>query len=120
MRDLLASIARPPVIAGDLKRAGVQREQGFSVNTVETNGLHGLRLTAETEMGLRNGLLTLSDRLYRNSTGDMVVDSIDGEHVPFFQARCIKTDTMHPHVPTPERSVERVRLLESDHRRGRP
>ncbi len=90
----LPSTAQPPVPPADADPSRWYREQSFSVDTIARDNVHGLRLTAETELGLRNGLLTLCAGLYLNTTGDVVVNDFAGEHTPFFRERCVKTDTM--------------------------
>lgn len=70
-------------------------DQGFVATRLGRSESGQLILAADTEMGLRNALLTLSDRLYRDAGGNVVVDPFDGVHSPVFEARHIKTDAMN-------------------------
>jgi hypothetical protein len=69
--------------------------QGFVVSRLPTENGERLLLAAETKIGLRNALLTLSDRLYRDSEGNVVADPFDGVHFPAFDGRHLKTDAMY-------------------------
>ncbi len=68
------------------------REQSFSATTA-TDG--GVVLAADHGLGLRNALLTLADRLYRDGQGNVVIDPFEGVHQPAFVARHLKTDALN-------------------------
>jgi hypothetical protein len=70
-------------------------EQGFVAARVQTSSGDRLLLAGNTETGLRNALLTLADRLYRDADENLVADPFDGAHAPAFEARHIKTDAMN-------------------------
>ncbi|MBM4045074.1 MAG: hypothetical protein FJ279_08170 [Planctomycetes bacterium] len=70
-------------------------EQGFAAMRLRIAGRERLLLAANTDMGLRNALLTLADRLYRDGDGNVVVDPFDGGHAPAFESRHIKTDALN-------------------------
>jgi hypothetical protein len=71
------------------------REQGFVVHCLPSPSGEVLVVAAETAIGLRNGLLTVSDRLYRDSAGQVVIDPCAGAHSPAFVRRHLKTDAMN-------------------------
>ena len=54
-----------------------------------------LLLVSNTATGLRNAILTLCDRLYRDPEGNVVADPFDGPHLPAFDRRHIKTDALY-------------------------
>ena len=70
-------------------------QQGFVATRFAAGDGESLLLAAETKSGLRNALLTLSDRLYRDPDGNVVADRFDGAHAPAFDTRHIKTDAMN-------------------------
>lgn len=70
-------------------------DQGFVVKRLVHNGCALLLLAANNALGMKNALLTLSDRLYRDAEGNLVADPFDGVHVPAFMERHIKTDAMN-------------------------
>jgi hypothetical protein len=84
--DRLTSLAKIPAES---------RRQGFVAQRLSADGRQSILLAAETPVGLRNALLTLSDRLYRDAAGNIVVDAFDGAHAPRFETRHIKTDAMN-------------------------
>ena len=73
----------------------VYGDQGFIVKRVQSGDRERLILAANTPLGLKNALLTLADRLYRDANGNVVVDSMDGLHRPAFECRHLKTDAMN-------------------------
>ncbi len=74
--------------------AGLAADQGFVA--ARTRGeAPSLLLAANTPAGVRNALLTLADRLYRDSAGALVADAFDGVHAPAFSERHLKTDAMN-------------------------
>jgi hypothetical protein len=72
----------------------IRRAQGFFAGRFPTDRGEGLLLAAETDMGIRNALITLSDRLYQDSQDTVVIDPFDGTHAPAFDRRHLKTDAM--------------------------
>jgi len=71
-----------------------RRAQGFVAGRLMSNRGETVLLAAETDAGIRNALITLSDRLYRDSQNTVVADPFDGVHVPAFNERHLKTDAM--------------------------
>jgi len=68
-------------------------DQGFVASRAGRGGTR-LVLAANSDVGLRGALLTLCDRLYLDSQGNMVADPFDGVHLPTFRERHLKTDAM--------------------------
>ena len=68
-------------------------DQGFVAARAGSRG-ERLVLASDTAVGLRNALLTLSDRLYKDAAGNVVVDPCDGVHAPAFLERHLKSDAM--------------------------
>ena len=78
-----------------LASAPSRDDQGFVAARATTSRGDRLLLAGKAEMGLRNALLTLADRLYRDQEGNVVVDPFCGAHLPAFETRHIKTDAMN-------------------------
>jgi hypothetical protein len=74
---------------------GLYGEQGFIATRLNGESGGCLFLAANTQSGLKNALLTLCDRLYRDGMDNIVVDCFDGVHRPVFACRHIKTDAMN-------------------------
>jgi hypothetical protein len=98
-RDLLRSAKLDVDQEGKLAALrGIPAErarQGFVATRLAASEGETLLLAAETKIGLRNALLALADRLYRDPEGNVVADRFDGAHAPAFDARHIKTDAMN-------------------------
>ena len=70
-------------------------QQGFLVTRTEGKDGTILLLLSNTPAGLRNGILTLCDRLYLDDAGNVVADPLDGLHLPALDHRHIKTDALY-------------------------
>ncbi|MDD5483796.1 MAG: hypothetical protein PHP98_09130 [Kiritimatiellae bacterium] len=69
--------------------------QGFIAARLKRSQNQTLLLAANTPTGLKNALLTLCDRLYRDAEGNVVIYPFEGVHKPAFESRHIKTDAMN-------------------------
>ncbi len=69
--------------------------QGFVVSRLPADPADRLVLAANDPVGLRNGLLTLADRLYVDADKNVVADPFWGVHVPALAIRHLKTDAMN-------------------------
>ncbi len=70
-------------------------DQGFLAGRSKGENGEYLWLAANTQTGLKNAVLTLGERLYRDDGGDLVTDDFEGVHCPAFESRFIKTDAMN-------------------------
>lgn len=69
--------------------------QAFAAARLGTDSGDRLVLAANEPQGLRNALLTLTDRLYLDADKNVVVDPFWGVHVPALATRHLKTDAMN-------------------------
>jgi len=70
-------------------------DQGFLAGRGYWKNAEFLWLAANTSVGLKNAVLTLTDRLYRDENGNLVSDNFEGLHCPAFERRHLKTDAMN-------------------------
>ena len=82
---------------GNIREQGEQPygDQGFLAHWLQRDGEYALVLLSNTDAGIRNALVTLSDRLYRDANGNTVADPFEGLHAPAFETRHLKTDAMY-------------------------
>jgi hypothetical protein len=69
--------------------------QGFVAARLPGESGDRLILAANEPVGLRNAMLTLTDRLHFDAHKSVVADPFWGSHVPAFQTRHLKTDAMN-------------------------